>query len=85
VSEAQERARRSKNRIAVRPRGRAVASALCWRRLTDEANRLWFETEEEFFTAASKCASLYFLPERRIFFPDTSLFAPGQHETAQKA
>lgn len=42
--------------------------------------RLWFETEEEFFAAASKCGSLYFLPERRIFFPEKSLFEsiPGE-------
>jgi len=42
--------------------------------------RLWFETEEEFFAAASKCGSLYFLPERRIFFPEKSLFKsiPGE-------
>jgi hypothetical protein len=34
---------------------------------------LWFETEEEFFAAASKCASLYFLPERRIVFEEAAL------------
>jgi len=61
----------------------ARTTASAWRHLTHEVNRLWFETEEEFFTAASKCASLYFLPERRIFFADTSLFA--QHDTAQQA
>lgn len=38
--------------------------------------RLWFDTEEEFFAAASKCASLYFLPERRIFFAEQSLRLP---------
>lgn len=37
---------------------------------------MWFETEEEFFAAASRCASLYFLPERRIVFGEASLQPP---------
>ena len=39
-------------------------------------DRLWFDTEEEFFAAASKCAALYFLPERRIYFDNVSLTPP---------
>ena len=42
-----------------------------------EGCRLWFDTEEDFFKAASKCASLYFLPERRIFFGEKALLPPG--------
>ena len=61
---------------SVRPAG--------WR-LTAAPGRLWFDTEEEFFSAASKCASLYFLPERRIFFGDKSLLPPGQQDAAQEA
>ena len=34
---------------------------------------MWFETEEEFFAAASRCAALYFLPERRVWFREKSL------------
>ena len=48
-------------------------------RLTPAAvhDRLWFDTEEQFFAAASKCAALYFLPERRIYFDNASLTPPA--------
>jgi hypothetical protein len=44
--------------------------------------RLWFDTEEEFFAAASKSASLYFLPERRIYFGEPPLHLPNQPDGA---
>jgi len=52
---------------------RACPWVACWLICRATLHSMWFETEEEFFAAASRCAALYFLPERRVVFREKSL------------